>query len=41
MTLLKEEFWGLSFEEHITYGMDIPRRLHVKVNMKQQKFITI
>jgi hypothetical protein len=34
MILLKEEFWGLFFEEHKTYGMDIPRRLHVSGNMK-------
>jgi len=39
--LLKEEFWDLSFEECKMYGMDIPRRLHVRENMKQQKFITI
>jgi hypothetical protein len=34
MALLKEEFWGLSFENHIAYGMDIPRRLHMKGDMK-------
>jgi len=39
--LLKEEFWGLSFEERKTYGMEIPKRLHVRVDMKQRKFITI
>jgi hypothetical protein len=33
-TLLREEFWVLSFEEHKMYGMDIPRRLHVKIDMK-------
>jgi hypothetical protein len=33
--LLREEFWGLSFEEHKAYGMDILRRLHVKGDMKQ------
>ncbi len=38
---LRKEFWGLSFEECKAYGMDIPRRLHVKVDTKQQKFITI
>jgi hypothetical protein len=32
--LLKEKFWDLSFEEHKVYGMDIPRRLHVKGDMK-------
>jgi hypothetical protein len=32
--LLKEEFWGLSFEECKAYGMDIPRRLHVRADMK-------
>jgi hypothetical protein len=39
--LFRQEFWGLSFEECKVYGMDIPRRLHVKANMKQWKFITI
>jgi hypothetical protein len=29
-TLLKQEFWNLSFEDHKTYGLDIPRRLHMK-----------
>jgi hypothetical protein len=33
--LLKEEFWGLSFEKHKTYGMDIPKKLHMRVDMKQ------
>ncbi len=32
--LLKEIFWGLSFEKCKTYGMDIPKRLHVKASMK-------
>jgi len=41
MTLLREEFWGMSFEERRMYGMDILRKLHVKVDIKQQKFITI
>jgi hypothetical protein len=27
---LKEEFWGLSFEKLRAYGMDIPKRLHMK-----------
>ncbi len=39
--LLREEFWGLSFENHKADGMDIPSRLHVRGDMKQQKFITI
>jgi hypothetical protein len=39
--LLKEEFWGLTFEDRKTYGMDILGRLHVKRDMKQQKFIMI
>jgi hypothetical protein len=26
---------GLSFEERKTYGMDIPRRIHVRKDMKQ------
>jgi hypothetical protein len=32
---------GSVLEEHKTYGIDIPKRLHVRVDMKQQKFITI
>jgi hypothetical protein len=32
--LLKEEFWSLSFEDHRAYGMDIPRKLHVKGDIK-------
>ncbi len=32
--LLKKEFWGLFCEEHKAYGMDIPRRLHVRGDMK-------
>jgi hypothetical protein len=39
--LLRQEFWGLSFEDHKTYGLDIPRRLHTKGNGRWQKFITI
>jgi hypothetical protein len=39
--LLRKEFWGMSFEEHRAYGMDIPRRLHVRIDIKQQKFIMI
>jgi hypothetical protein len=35
-TLLKEEFWGLSFEECKTYGMDIPKRLHVRANLNHE-----
>jgi len=29
---LKQEFWGLSFEDCKTYGLDIPRRLHMRGN---------
>jgi hypothetical protein len=29
-TLLKQEFWSLSFEDHRAYGLDIPRRLHTR-----------
>jgi hypothetical protein len=39
--LLREKFWGLSFEERKAYGMDISRRLHVRADTKQQKLITI
>ncbi len=38
---LKEEFWGLSFEECKVYGMDILRRLHVRAYMNQWEFIII
>jgi hypothetical protein len=41
MTLLREEFYGMSFEEHRTYGMDIPRKFHVKVDISNKKLITI
>jgi hypothetical protein len=37
--MLKEEFWGFTFEDHRAYGMDILKRLHAKINMKQGKFI--
>jgi hypothetical protein len=32
--LLREEIWGLSFEDHRVHDVDIPRRLHVRLNMK-------
>jgi len=35
MRLLIKEFWDLSFEKRKVYGMDIPRRLHVRGNMQQ------
>ncbi len=41
LTLLRETFWGLSFEKHRAYGMDIPKRLHMRGNIKQQMFIMI
>ncbi len=28
--LLRQEFWNFSFEDHIAYGLDIPRRLHMR-----------
>ncbi len=28
--LLKQKFWSLSFEDRKTYGLNIPRRLHMK-----------
>ncbi len=28
--LLRQKFWSLSFKDHKTYGLDIPRRLHMK-----------
>jgi hypothetical protein len=33
--LLKQEFWSLSFEDHITYGVNIPKRLHTKGDRSQ------
>ncbi len=39
--LFRKEFWCLSFEDHRTYGLDIPKRLHMKGNMKRQKFIIV
>jgi hypothetical protein len=39
--LLKQEFWGLSFENHTIYGLDNARRLHTRKNMKWRKFIMI
>jgi hypothetical protein len=39
--MLGEDFWGPSFEECRTYGLNIPKRLDMKRNMKQQKIITI
>jgi hypothetical protein len=39
--LLKQEFWGLSFEIHIIYGLNNARRLHTRKNMKWQNFIMI
>jgi hypothetical protein len=29
-TLLRQEFWSLFFENHKTYGLDIPKKLHMK-----------
>ncbi len=37
-TLLKQEFWGLSFKECKVYGMDIPKRLQTWSNVIQRKF---
>jgi hypothetical protein len=28
--LLKQKFWNLSFENRKTYGLNIPRRLHMR-----------
>jgi hypothetical protein len=28
--LLRQKFWSLSFKDHKTYGLNIPRRLHMK-----------
>jgi hypothetical protein len=40
-TLLKQEFWSLSFENRKAYGLDIPKRLHTRGVESGQKFITI
>jgi hypothetical protein len=39
--LLRQKFWSLSFEDHQTYGLDIPKRLHIRGIQNQQKFIII
>jgi hypothetical protein len=38
--MLKEDFWGPSFEDYRAYGLNIPKRLDMKRNLKQQEFIT-
>jgi len=40
-TLLRQEFWSLSFEDYKAYGLDILRRLHKKGDENQRKFIII
>ncbi len=39
--LLIENFWGPSFEDYRVYGLNILRRLDMRKDMKQQKFIMI
>jgi len=39
--LLRKKFWGPSFQDYRMYGLNIPRRLDTRRNMKQQKVITI
>jgi len=39
--LLKQEFWSLSFDNCKTYGLNIPRRLHMKGDGRWRKFIII
>jgi len=39
--LLKQEFWSLSFEDRIAYGLNIPRRLHTRGVGSKRKFIII
>ncbi len=39
--LMKQKLWSLSFEDHKTYVLDIPRRLHTKGDERQWKFINI
>jgi len=39
--LLRQEFKNLSFEDYMTYGLDFPRRLHMRGNGSRQKFLTI
>jgi hypothetical protein len=38
---LRKEFWRPSFENYRVYGLNIPRRLDRKRDMKQQKIIMI
>ncbi len=39
--LLRQEFWSLSFENHVAYGLDILRRLRTRGVESGRKFITI
>jgi len=38
---LRQEFWSLSFEDRKTYGLNIPRRLHISGIESEQKIIII
>jgi hypothetical protein len=39
--LLRYKFWNLSFEDQRAYGLDIPRRLHMRGVRIEHKFIII
>jgi hypothetical protein len=39
--LLIQEFWSLSFEDHKTYGLNSPRRLHTRGVGSRRNFIII
>jgi hypothetical protein len=40
-SIVREEFWNLSFTNQIIYILDIPKRLHQKVGVKKRRFVTI
>ncbi len=39
--LLKQKSWSFSFKNYKVYGLDIPRRLHTRINMKCRILIII
>ncbi len=36
--LLRQEYWSLMFEDQKAYGLDVPRRLYTRRDIKQRKF---
>jgi hypothetical protein len=39
MLFLRQKYWRLSFQEQRAYGLDIPKRLHMKRDIRSQKFL--